>query len=72
MDAEEKQRLFDNLADTLSQVPEEILHRQLGLFMKADPLYAAGVCAALTKRGVHAYYAKHSGFELTREAASLT
>jgi len=72
MDAEEKQRLFDNLAGSLSQVPEEILHRQLGHFMKADPQYAAGVCAALTKRGVHAHYAKHSGFDLKLETASLT
>ena len=41
--ANEKQRLFNNLSGPLSQVPDEILQRQLGHFDKADPAYGAGV-----------------------------
>jgi catalase len=49
--ADEKQALFDNLAGPLSQVPEEIVQRQLAHFDKADPAYGAGVRAALKQRG---------------------
>ena len=48
---DEKQALFDNLAGPLSQVPDEIVLRQLGHFDKADPAYGAGVRAALKARG---------------------
>lgn len=48
--AQERQNLFDNLADPLSQVPREIQERQLGHFDRADPAYGAGVRAALAAR----------------------
>jgi catalase len=48
--ASEQQKLFDNLAGPLSQVPDDILQRQLGHFDKADPAYGAGVRAALATR----------------------
>ena len=35
----------------LSQVPDEIIQRQLGHFDKADAAYGAGVRAALKARG---------------------
>ncbi len=44
---EEKQKLFENLARPLRQVPDDILQRQLGHFDKADPAYGAGVRRAL-------------------------
>lgn len=45
--ADQKQRLFQNLAEAMAGVPEEIVLRQLGHFAKADPAYAAGVAKAL-------------------------
>jgi len=48
--ADEQQALFNNLAGPLSQVPDDILRRQLGHFDKADPAYGAGVRAALATR----------------------
>ncbi len=47
---EERAKLFANLAGPLSQVSDEILHRQLSHFDKADPTYGAGVRAALAAR----------------------
>jgi catalase len=49
--AEEKQKLFDNLARPLSQVPDEILQRQLSHFDQADAAYGAGVRRALAALG---------------------
>jgi len=40
---EEKQNLFDNLADPLSRVSQEIPVRQLGHFDQADAVYGAWV-----------------------------
>jgi len=45
--ADEKQRLFRNIAGSMQGVPREIVERQLGHFAKADPAYAAGVRQAL-------------------------
>ena len=44
---EQKQRLFNNTADAMGGVPEEIVQRQLVHFHKADPEYAEGVAKAL-------------------------
>lgn len=45
--ADEKSRLFRNLAEAMGGVPEGILSVQLAHFAKADPAYAEGVRAAL-------------------------
>ncbi len=45
--AEEKERLFQNIAAAMAGVPLEIVHRQLAHFRKADPAYAEGVARAL-------------------------
>jgi catalase len=53
LDAEQRQRLFGNLAESMHGVPVQILSEQLGHFANADPAYAAGVRAALkTMHGV--------------------
>ena len=44
---EQKQRLFQNIAEAMAGVPDEIVKRQLGHFAKADPAYADGVAKAL-------------------------
>jgi len=46
-DAGQKARLFSNIADSMQGVPEAIVERQLELFRRADPAWAAGVRAAL-------------------------
>ncbi|WP_309398690.1 catalase [Cerasicoccus maritimus] len=43
----QKQRLFSNIADAMTGVPEEIVQRQLVHFHRADPAYAEGVAQAL-------------------------
>ena len=48
--AEQKARLFSNIADAMTGVPEFIVERQLGQFEKVHPEYAAGVREALKKR----------------------
>jgi catalase len=45
--AEEKERLFTNIAGAMAGVPTEIVQRQLVHFHKADPAYAVGVAKAL-------------------------
>jgi len=47
MSEAQKQQLFNNIAEAMHGVPEEIVRRQLGHFHKADPAYAAGVARAL-------------------------
>jgi catalase len=47
MTPEQQGRLFQNIADAMEGVPEEIIQRQLEHFHRADPAYAAGVAAAL-------------------------
>jgi len=47
MDAEEKQRLFSNIAAAMGGVPKEIIERQLKLFDQIDPAYGQGVRNAL-------------------------
>lgn len=44
---EQKQRLFNNIADAMEGVSEEIIQRQLVHFHKADPEYAEGVAKAV-------------------------
>ena len=45
--AEQKGRLFENIAAAMAGVPETIVRRQLAHFSKADPAYGAGVAKAL-------------------------
>jgi catalase len=45
--AEEKQRLFGNIAAAMQGVPDEIKRRQIALFEKCDPAYGAGVAKAV-------------------------
>jgi catalase len=47
MSAEEKARLFSNIAEAMSGVPRPIIDRQMEHFRKADPAYAEGVAKAL-------------------------
>jgi len=46
-DADQKARLFANIAEAMEGVPDFIVERQLGHFEKVHPDYAAGVRAAL-------------------------
>ncbi|BBM03450.1 catalase [Microbulbifer sp. GL-2] len=46
-DDEQKQRLYTNIAEAMAGVPDDIVRRQLALFAKVHPDYAAGVKAAL-------------------------
>lgn len=48
--AEQQARLFENLADALTGVPQDIIDRQMVHFDAADPAYGAGVRAALAAR----------------------
>lgn len=45
--SDEKQRLFQNIAEAISGVPAHIVERQLTLFEKIDPAYATGVREAI-------------------------
>jgi len=47
MSDDQKQQLFNNLAEAMQGVPLEIIERQLVHFTKADPAYGAGVRKAL-------------------------
>ncbi len=47
--AEQKQRLFDNIAAAMQGVPQNIVDKQLAHFDKADPAYGKGVREALAK-----------------------
>lgn len=49
-DADQRERLFGNIADAMGGVPEHIIERQLGHFEKVHPEYAAGVARALKRR----------------------
>jgi catalase len=42
-----RQRLMDNLAAAMADVPEEIQRRQVAHFLRADPAYGAGVAERL-------------------------
>jgi catalase len=50
-DAEQRQRLFSNIAAAMQGVPEEIKRRQIALFAKCDPAYGAGVANAVKREG---------------------
>jgi catalase len=47
MTPDQQQQLFKNVAAAMTDVPGEIVQRQLVHFHKADPAYAAGVAKAL-------------------------
>jgi len=47
MSKDQKQQLFNNVADAMQGVPKEIIERQLVHYRKADPAYADGVAAAV-------------------------
>ena len=47
MPADERERLFRNIAEAMAGVPTEIVRRQLANFVKADPAYGQGVAKAL-------------------------
>src|SRR5690606_28973233 len=47
MNPEQRQALFNNIAEAMQGVPRGIIERQLAHFDKADPAYGAGVRAAL-------------------------
>ena len=51
-DAEQKNRLFSNIAESMVGVPVHIIERQLEHFSKADPTYAHGVRLALHAHGI--------------------
>jgi catalase len=46
-DAEQRQRLFQNIAAAMQGVPEAIKRRQIALFAKCDPAFGAGVGKAV-------------------------
>ncbi|NLJ63341.1 MAG: catalase [Alcaligenaceae bacterium] len=50
MSTEQKQQLFNNIADAFAGVDEAIIQRQLQHFHQADPAYAQGVREALAQR----------------------
>ncbi|MDR1460622.1 MAG: catalase [Campylobacteraceae bacterium] len=47
MNSKQKEQLFNNIAESMHEVPREIVDRQIALFDKVDPLYAKGVKKAL-------------------------
>jgi catalase len=47
----QRQRLCSNIAAAMAGVPEHIVNRQLALFDRVDPAYAAGVAAAMGRQG---------------------
>ncbi|MDP2894557.1 MAG: catalase-related domain-containing protein, partial [Sulfurimonas sp.] len=49
MNASQKEQLFSNIADAMDGVPQNIRDRQIALFEKVHPDYAAGVKKALQK-----------------------
>jgi catalase len=58
LNAEQRERLFRNIAEAMTGVPEAIVQRQLKHFHAADPAYGAGVAKAL---GVSAKQRASSG-----------
>ena len=46
-DADQKGRLFSNIAAAMNGVPEEIVRRQLAHFERISPAYAEGIAKAL-------------------------
>lgn len=47
MNADQKLQLFRNIAAAMQGVPEDIIRRQIGHFIKADPAYGEGVAKVL-------------------------
>ncbi len=53
-DADQRARLFANIAEHMAEVPREIVERQLALFDRVHPDYGAGVRQALKDQGARA------------------
>jgi catalase len=49
-DADQRNRLFSNIAAAMQGVPESIVERQIALFDRVDPAYGAGVRVALAEK----------------------
>jgi catalase len=49
MTSEEADRLMDNIAESVKDVPDEIQLRQIHHFERPDPRYGCGVRARLAK-----------------------
>jgi len=49
-DDAQKQRLYNNIADAMQGVPEDIIERQCQLFDKVDPSYGQGVREAIKQK----------------------
>jgi len=49
-DEGQRQRLYANIAESMAGVPDEFVNRQLALFQKIEPQYAAGVAKALGRK----------------------
>jgi catalase len=47
MNDKQKEQLFNNIAESMDGVPQEIIERQIALFEQVDSLYAQGVKKAL-------------------------
>jgi catalase len=47
---DQRERLFNNIADAMQGVPEFIVERQCALFDRVDPAYGSGVRATLARR----------------------
>lgn len=47
MSPEQQQQLFENIAEAMQGVPQEIIDRQLAHFNRANPAYGAGVSNAI-------------------------
>ncbi len=47
MSNSQKEQLFSNIKDAMAGVPRDIVDRQIALFEKVHPDYAAGVKKAL-------------------------
>ncbi len=47
MPADEKSRLMDTIAGAMTGVPEDIVRRQIGYFLQADPAYGQGIADRL-------------------------
>ncbi len=45
--ADQKKRLFNNIAEAMQGVPIDIVKRQIGHFYKADPEYGIGVATRM-------------------------
>jgi catalase len=71
-DAEQRQRLFSNIAAAMQDVPDQIKHRQVALFAKCDPAYGAGVANALKRKDRTGVRGPHDGLRQFTASAAET